>query len=70
MNVGCPECGTIFRVDPAKIPVAGIRARCSVCGGVMAIGESGRIDDDFAEAIASRVIRVEGGRIAAVSDRR
>ena len=50
MNVGCPECGTIFRVDPAKVPVAGIRARCSVCGGVMAIGESGRIDDDFTDA--------------------
>ena len=44
MNVSCPECGTIFRVDPAKVPLAGIRARCSVCGGVIAIGESGRID--------------------------
>ena len=27
-------------------------------------------DDDFAAAVASRVIRVEGGRIAALSDRR
>lgn len=48
MNVVCPECGSIFRVDPAKIPLAGVRARCSVCGGVIAIGERGRIDDDFA----------------------
>src|SRR6185503_8392123 len=48
MNVVCPECGSIFRVDPAKIPLAGVRARCSVCGGVIAIGERGRIDDEFA----------------------
>jgi predicted Zn finger-like uncharacterized protein len=47
MNVTCPECGSVFRVDPAKIPLAGVRARCSVCGGVIAIGEHGRIEDDF-----------------------
>jgi predicted Zn finger-like uncharacterized protein len=47
MNVTCPECSSVFRVDPAKIPLAGVRARCSVCGGVIAIGERGRIDDDF-----------------------
>lgn len=53
MNVSCPECGSVFRVDPAKVPVAGVRARCSVCGGVITIGESGRIDDDFAGVAAS-----------------
>ena len=47
MNVTCPECSSVFRVDPAKIPLAGVRARCSVCGGVIAIGERGRIDEDF-----------------------
>jgi predicted Zn finger-like uncharacterized protein len=47
MNVTCPECSSVFRVDPAKIPLSGVRARCSVCGGVIAIGERGRIDDDF-----------------------
>ena len=36
MNVTCPECSSVFRVDPAKIPLAGVRARCSVCGGVIA----------------------------------
>ncbi|HEY9515489.1 MAG TPA: zinc-ribbon domain-containing protein, partial [Gemmatimonadaceae bacterium] len=62
MNVGCPECGTVFRVDPAKVPLAGIRARCSVCGGVIAIGESGRIDDDFADARGSSgAPRASGG---------
>ena len=37
MTVSCPECRSVFRVDPAKVPATGVRARCSVCGGVMAI---------------------------------
>lgn len=37
MNVSCPECGSIFRVDPARVPAGGVRARCSVCGGVMRV---------------------------------
>jgi hypothetical protein len=27
----------VFRVDPAKVPVSGVRARCAVCGGLIAI---------------------------------
>jgi predicted Zn finger-like uncharacterized protein len=38
MTVSCPECGSVFRVDPAKVPATGVRARCSVCGGVIALG--------------------------------
>jgi predicted Zn finger-like uncharacterized protein len=34
MNVNCTQCQTVFRVDPAKVPVEGVRARCSVCAGV------------------------------------
>ena len=37
MNVSCPDCRSVFRVDPAKVPIGGIRARCSVCGGVMSV---------------------------------
>lgn len=37
MNVSCPECTTVFRVDPAKVPERGVRARCSVCGGLIAV---------------------------------
>ena len=37
MNVSCPDCRSIFRVDPAKVPPAGVRARCSVCSGVITI---------------------------------
>ena len=38
MNVSCPECSTIYRVDPAKVPNGGVRARCSTCDGVISIG--------------------------------
>ncbi|MEO7998387.1 MAG: zinc-ribbon domain-containing protein [Gemmatimonadaceae bacterium] len=37
MTVSCPDCRSVFRVDPAKVPASGVRARCSVCGGVIAI---------------------------------
>ena len=37
MNVSCPECQSVFRVDPARVPGPGIRARCSVCGGIIPI---------------------------------
>lgn len=37
MNVTCPECATVFRVDPAKVPAGGVRARCSVCRAVFPV---------------------------------
>ncbi len=37
MTVSCPECRSVFRIDPAKVPATGVRARCSVCGGVMSV---------------------------------
>jgi predicted Zn finger-like uncharacterized protein len=37
MNVTCPQCASVFRVDPAKIPEQGIRAQCSACPGIISI---------------------------------
>jgi predicted Zn finger-like uncharacterized protein len=45
MNVTCPNCATVYRVDPAKVPEAGVRARCAVCNAVFAVrreADSGR----------------------------
>lgn len=42
MNVTCPNCATVFRVDPAKVPEAGVRARCSVCSAVFGVQREGR----------------------------
>ncbi len=37
MNAQCTHCNTIFRVDPAKVPAGGVRARCSICRNVFEI---------------------------------
>ena len=37
MNVQCPSCSTTYRVDPAKVPAGGVRARCSVCAAVFPV---------------------------------
>ena len=47
MNVSCPECRSVFRVDPTRIPATGVRARCSVCGGVIILGAGSSIEEEF-----------------------
>ncbi len=37
MNVTCPECGTVYRVDPRKVPSTGVFARCARCPAEFAI---------------------------------
>jgi predicted Zn finger-like uncharacterized protein len=41
MNVTCPNCATTYRVDPNKVPEAGVRARCAVCSAVFAVRRDG-----------------------------
>src|SRR5438128_878953 len=40
MNVTCPSCEPVYRVDPAKVPAGGVRARCAVCSNVFAVGNA------------------------------
>lgn len=37
MNVRCPSCETLYRVDPAKVPDEGVRASCVTCGSVFLV---------------------------------
>jgi predicted Zn finger-like uncharacterized protein len=37
MNIRCPHCQTVFRVDPARIPDRGVRARCARCTGTFRV---------------------------------
>jgi predicted Zn finger-like uncharacterized protein len=37
MNVSCPQCETVYRVDPAKVPSGGVRARCATCAQVFRV---------------------------------
>jgi predicted Zn finger-like uncharacterized protein len=47
MNVSCPECRSVFRLDPAKITSVSMRARCSVCGGLIPVGAAVNWGDDL-----------------------
>ena len=42
MNVTCPSCETVYRVDPSKVPAGGVRARCAVCSNVFPVNASAR----------------------------
>ncbi len=37
LAVECSACHTSFPVDPGKVPAGGVRARCSVCGGIFQV---------------------------------
>jgi len=37
MIAACPECGARYRIDPAKLPAAGARLRCSRCQAVFRV---------------------------------
>src|SRR5882724_11362987 len=39
MNVTCPSCETVYRVDPGKVPPGGVRARCAVCSNVFPVNQ-------------------------------
>ncbi|MDB4948730.1 MAG: family finger-like protein [Gemmatimonadetes bacterium] len=54
MNVQCSHCNTVFRVDPAKVPAAGLRARCSICRGIFDVpGANGNAASASTAAVAS-----------------
>lgn len=67
MNVTCPNCATIYRVDPAKVPEAGVRARCAVCNAVFPVrremeparAEPVRTEPPRAEPVKTEPPRVE-----------
>jgi predicted Zn finger-like uncharacterized protein len=52
MNVTCPNCASMFRVDPSKVPEGGVRARCNICSAVFAVRREGDAQDRPA-AVAS-----------------
>jgi predicted Zn finger-like uncharacterized protein len=53
MNVNCPNCATVYRVDPAKVPEGGVRARCSICSAVFAVRRDGEAPDRPTASVAS-----------------
>jgi predicted Zn finger-like uncharacterized protein len=45
MNVSCPSCATVYRVDPAKVPPAGVRARCQICAAVFPVRRAAEVEE-------------------------
>jgi predicted Zn finger-like uncharacterized protein len=41
MNVACPSCRTIFRIDPGRVPPAGVRVRCDRCPDIFLLTRGG-----------------------------
>jgi predicted Zn finger-like uncharacterized protein len=54
MNVTCPNCATVYRVDPAKVPATGVRARCKVCSAVFAVRREQEVPATPAQPAAQR----------------
>src|SRR5881394_3111792 len=55
MNVTCPNCATVYRVDPAKVPEAGVRARCAICSAIFAVHREGAASTGSAVPAAASV---------------
>jgi len=40
MNVRCPQCNKVYRVDPQRLPAGGVRTRCDACGAIFPLGKA------------------------------
>lgn len=54
MNAKCPHCGSVFRIDPEKVPAGGVRVRCSICRGVFAVQREQPAGHDEPAAVPAR----------------
>ncbi len=72
MNIACPECTTIYRVDPDRVPEGGVTTWCGECSTEFRVNEAMATEPgEF--VTASRVEKAsttlpDGGRGAAVEE--
>lgn len=50
MNVRCPHCESTFRVDPERVPPAGVKARCSRCSNIFELTRQGVVSAPLVDA--------------------
>jgi predicted Zn finger-like uncharacterized protein len=67
MNVACPQCRTVFRIDPAKVAGAAVRARCSVCSGIIPVSASVAWGEDFPDQLIAKPVSSRGLTAAAAA---
>ncbi len=46
MNFSCSSCATVYRIDPDKVPEAGVRARCTVCSNVISVSRDEEVESE------------------------
>lgn len=80
MNLACPDCNTVYRIDPARVPEAGAATRCRECGthfradgpdtsiGVARVAE--RVEERVEAPAAERVEAPVTERVEAPADQR
>jgi predicted Zn finger-like uncharacterized protein len=51
MNLACPECSTVYRLDPARIPEGGITTRCRQCATAFRVQPLEQSPGDVATAV-------------------
>ena len=54
MNVRCPSCSTVYRIDPGKIPAGGVHASCTTCTFVFRLTPAGVAGSTAGAATAAR----------------
>jgi predicted Zn finger-like uncharacterized protein len=63
MNVQCPVCRAVYRIDPGRIPPGGVRAGCARCDAAFLIGAArGAITTAAAAAPGAAVVAGSGDR--------
>ena len=40
MNIACPECSTLYRIDPDRVPAGGVATSCRECGTRFRVDDS------------------------------
>jgi predicted Zn finger-like uncharacterized protein len=76
MNVSCPECRAVYRIDLARVPGEGVRTRCEACSGTFLIDHApeadrpglvtaGRRPEPATESPATSAVQSEGTEGAA-----
>ena len=51
MNIACPECSTVYRVDPERVPEAGAAAECRECATPFRVDPT--MDTDAGEVVTA-----------------
>lgn len=61
MNITCPECSTLYRIDPSRVPHGGVTARCRKCGTLLRVDPSQATTAPGKNVAAARAVPARSG---------